>query len=113
MTVTEKEEILQYALKRKEICLKLKEMVVEKLYLEMEPEFITDDQPLFGRGLELDSIDSLELAVGIYDTFQNKLPDGDANVFSSINSMADYIINCLPEDEDMKRDITGFVDLDA
>ncbi|MBR3770977.1 MAG: acyl carrier protein [Clostridium sp.] len=115
MLVTAKEEIKEYAAQRKEVCLKLKNMIVEQLCLEVEPAFITDDQPLFGRGLELDSIDALELAVGVFDTFQITLSDGDTNVFSSVNSMADYIMSNLgdKEDDGESADLDGFVDLDA
>lgn len=115
MVVTTKGEIKEYAAARKEVCSKLKSMIVEQLCLEIEPAFITDDQPLFGRGLELDSIDALELAVGVFDTFQITLSDGDTNVFSSVNSMADYIMNNMNDgnDDAESGDLDGFVDLDA
>lgn len=87
-----KEQVIEYATKRREICKALKEMIVEQLSLSLEPEFITDDQPLFGRGLELDSIDALELAIGIYNIYELTLSDGETKVFSSVNTMADYVI---------------------
>jgi acyl carrier protein len=87
-----KNEIKEYAAKRKEISSQMKNIIVEQLSLDLEPEFITDDQPLFGRGLELDSIDALELAVGIYNSFNVTVEDGDSGVFSSVNTMVDYIM---------------------
>jgi acyl carrier protein len=87
-----KEQIMEYAQERKEVLGSIKKMIVEQLALEIEPEFITDDQPLFGRGLELDSIDALELAIGIYNTYEITLSDGDTAVFSSVNTMADYVM---------------------
>ncbi len=87
-----KQEVLQYAADRKEMCRKIKQIIVDQLYLDMEPDFISDDQPLFGRGLELDSIDALELAVGIYNEFSVTVSDGDAKIFTSVNSVADYIM---------------------
>lgn len=86
-----KEQVLAYATEREKLCYEIKEMMVEQLDLEIEPEFITNDQPIFGRGLELDSIDALELAVGIYDKFEISVTDDDTNIFSSVNTMADYI----------------------
>ena len=74
------------------MCRKIKQIIVDQLYLDMEPDFISDDQPLFGRGLELDSIDALELAVGIYNEFSVTVSDGDAKIFASVNAIADYII---------------------
>lgn len=114
MAITGKEEVVLYAQKRKEICKKLKEMIVNQLCLDMDPTFLTDDQPLFGRGLELDSIDSLELAVGIFDIFGVTIVDGEVEVFSSVNSMADYVMANSSDDEDGELvSSDGFMDLDA
>ena len=87
-----KNDILTYAKNREEICNRIKQIIVNQLCLDIDPNFITDDQPLFGRGLELDSIDALELAVGIYSDFSVTISDGNSKVFSSVNTLADYII---------------------
>ncbi len=92
MAVQGKEQILEYAAKRKQLCSDIKAMIVEQLCLDMDPEFMTDDQPLFGRGLELDSIDSLELSVGVYNNWQISLSDDDNSAFSSVNALADFIL---------------------
>ncbi|HCU33854.1 MAG TPA: acyl carrier protein [Ruminococcaceae bacterium] len=91
MAVQGKEQILEYASKRKQLCSDIKAMIVEQLCLDMDPEFLTDDQPLFGRGLELDSIDSLELSVGVFNKWQISLSDDDNRAFSSVNALADFI----------------------
>ncbi|MES9681248.1 phosphopantetheine-binding protein, partial [Bacillus safensis] len=70
---------------------KIKELLVEKLDLEIDPSIITDDQPIFGRGLGLDSIDALELFVVIEDEFGVTVFDDNIEVFSSVNKLADYI----------------------
>ena len=93
MAVQGKEQILAYAAKRKELCSGIKAMIVEQLCLDMDPEYITDDQPLFGRGLELDSIDSLELSVGVFNNWQISLSDDDNSAFSSVNALADFIMS--------------------
>lgn len=95
-----KEDVISYAEKRREICSKIKSIIVEQLCLDIEPEFITDDQPLFGRGLELDSIDALELAVGIYNEFSITVSDGNSAIFSSVNTIADYVIENYVDDAD-------------
>lgn len=92
-----KEEIILKAQKRALLCAKIKKMMVEQLDLEIDPNFITNDQPIFGRGLELDSIDALELAVGIYDQFDVTVTDDNTTIFSSVNTMADYIQSELME----------------
>jgi acyl carrier protein len=76
---------------RRELCSKIKEMIVERLDLPVEVNWITDDQPLFGRGLELDSVDALELVASIEYEFDVAVEDDDVGVFGSVNTIADYI----------------------
>ncbi|MCY1118910.1 phosphopantetheine-binding protein [Bacillus safensis] len=84
-------ETKEKAKNRRELTDKIKELLVEKLDLEIDPSIITDDQPIFGRGLGLDSIDALELFVVIEDEFGVTVFDDNIEVFSSVNKLADYI----------------------
>lgn len=86
------EQTKQRAAERINLCKRGKEMIVNQLNLDIDPEFITNDQLLFGRGLELDSIDSLELVVGMYDEFEVSVTDEDTSVLSTVNSMVDFIM---------------------
>ena len=74
--------------------LELKEKIIEQLNLEdLEIADIGDDEPLFGDGLALDSIDALELIVLLQQNYGIKLTraeDGPA-VFKSVNTMAAFI----------------------
>lgn len=85
------EQTKKQAQERRELLNRIKEIIVERLDLDMEPHLITDDQPIFGRGLGLDSIDALELFVVIEDEFGVTVYDDNIEVFSSINKLADYI----------------------
>lgn len=72
----------------------LKKSIIEQLNLEdMEVSEIENNEPLFGDGLGLDSIDALELIVLLEKDYGIKLsdPKQGKEVFSSINTMADYI----------------------
>ena len=72
----------------------LKKQIIEVLNLEeITPEDITDDAPLFGEGLGLDSIDALELIVLMERQYGIKISDPAAgkDIFKSIRSMAEYI----------------------
>ena len=72
----------------------LKVKVIEVLNLKhMKPEDIGDDQPLFVKGLGLDSIDALELIVLLQKQYDVKLtdPKEGPKIFHSIRTMADYI----------------------
>jgi len=72
----------------------LKELLVEHLNLkDVKPEQIADDQPIFGEGLGLDSIDALEIIVMLQQHFGIRLTKADngPQVLATVNSMADYI----------------------
>ena len=86
------EEQRQEIAMRKEIIEGVKEIIIESLMIDVEPEMIQNDQPLFGRGLELDSIDALELSIGIASRFDVDLNDDDMAILSSINKLTDFII---------------------
>ncbi|KAA3611766.1 MAG: acyl carrier protein [Planctomycetota bacterium] len=61
-----------------EIRTRIKKVLIDRLRLEgMAPEDIEDDMPLFGEGLGLDSVDALELIVGLEKEFDIKVdPEG-------------------------------------
>ena len=72
----------------------LKEQIIERLNLEdVSVTDITDDTPLFGDGLGLDSIDALELIVLLENDYGIELtnPEEGKEIFYTINSMADFI----------------------
>ena len=79
---------------------KIKEIIVSSLDLEdVSPEDISTDDPLFGEGLGLDSIDALELGMAIRKAFGitfSKDPAVNKKVFASVASLADYIIGEKP-----------------
>ena len=75
---------------------RVKALIVRQLKLEIDPETIRDDAPLFGddaSGLGLDSIDALELIVLLQQQYQIKLSNSDEgpNVFRTVRTMAEYI----------------------
>ena len=77
-----------------ELIQKLRTELITQLNLEgMLPENFAENTPLFGEGLGLDSIDSLELVVLLDRNYGIKLSDpkeGKA-IFQSIRTMAEYI----------------------
>lgn len=77
---------------RQEVVDEIKEILIDSLMLEIDKDLIMNDQPLFGRGLELDSIDAFELSIGISTTFGVELNDDDMAVLSSVNKLADFVI---------------------
>jgi len=72
----------------------LKEKIIAVLSLEdINLEEINDNDPLFGDGLGLDSIDALELIVMLDKDYGIKLTDPKEGkvIFQSIETMAAYI----------------------
>ena len=71
------------------------DLIVESLNLEdIDAEEIDPEEPLFGDGLALDSIDALELALAITQKYSVQLKADDANVkevFGSLRSLSAYI----------------------
>ncbi|MCF6251921.1 MAG: phosphopantetheine-binding protein [Methylococcaceae bacterium] len=73
----------------------LKIMLIEGLHLEdIEAEEIIVDEPLFGDGLGLDSIDALEIAVMLDKKYGVKITsedDRNSEIFASLNTLAAFI----------------------
>lgn len=72
----------------------LKTLIVETLNLEdVSPEDIADDEPLFGGGLDLDSIDALELVLHLEKTYGIKIRNSEASreALRTVDTLARYI----------------------
>lgn len=72
----------------------LKALIIKNLKLEdITPGDIDPSAPLFGSGLGLDSIDALELVVGLEKTYGIRIPDEDVGkeAFASVNALAAYV----------------------
>ena len=75
---------------------KIKGLIIQRLkLLDMTPEMIETDDPLFGEGLGLDSIDALELVLGLEKEFGVIIPDAEVGrkVFQSVRTMAQYVLD--------------------
>lgn len=91
MSPTSYDEIHATATARLERNTKVKSMIIERLGLETEPAVVSDNQPLFGRGLEMDSLDTLEVVVLVNNEFDVSISDDDIESFGSINALVDFI----------------------
>jgi acyl carrier protein len=78
----------------------LKKIIIEELNLEdISPEDIEDDEPLFGEGLGLDSLDAVEIVVLLEKHFgvEVKSLDEGKEAFRSINALTAYIEERMPK----------------
>ena len=76
----------------------IKRLMVENLMLQISPEEISDDQPLFGPGsVGLDSVDALQLVVAFDKAYGFKITDPEVarQVLQSITTMADAVAKHL------------------
>ena len=76
------------------LLLEVAELVVTALNLEVAPADVQADEPLYGDGLGLDSIDILEIALVVSKHYGLQLrADQDDNhaIFHSLRSLSDHI----------------------
>jgi len=85
----------------------LKKLIVTTLNLDgLTPESIGDDEPLFGSGLGLDSVDALELVVALEKEYGISIAshEVDKSVFGSLASLAGFVERRLAESKRQSAD---------
>ena len=73
---------------------KLKEEIIQQLNLEdLTKDDISDEEPLFGEGIGLDSIDALELMVLLERNYGLKIDSAELGkkVLYSVKTISDFI----------------------
>ncbi len=73
----------------------IRRLMVENLMLQISPEEIGDDQPLFGPGsVGLDSVDALQLVVALDKTYGLKIanPEAARRILQNVNTIAAAVI---------------------
>ena len=78
----------------------LKEFIVKTLNLyDVQPSDIGDDEPLIESGLELDSLDVLELVMALEKHFGIKIESSEESkvAFKSVSSLAAFLKKCQLE----------------
>ncbi|WP_375140871.1 acyl carrier protein [Ideonella aquatica] len=85
------EEAGEIAERRRGLTARMKQALIERLSLQLTPDEIADDSPLFGTGLGLDSVDALEIAILIELEFDVPVSDDELASFRSINTLVDLV----------------------
>lgn len=69
-------------------------LIVQTLTLKVDPAQIRPEEPLFGDGLGLDSIDALELSLAIFQSYGHQIRSDDPDsvaTFASLRSLCQSI----------------------
>ena len=72
---------------------RVKQVIIRTLSLEVDADEIDDEDELFGGGLGINSMATIEIIVGLEEEFGIEVLDEDLRVelFDSVQTMADYI----------------------
>jgi acyl carrier protein len=94
------ESARRYAVHRRQVLDRVREVVVSAARLPFEPEDIDPDTGLFGTGLGLDSIDALEIVISLEHAFGVALADegqGPALALRTVNTVVDRLLPHVPD----------------
>ena len=71
----------------------IKHLIVATLGLDVDPAEIPDDETLFGGGMDLDSVATLEIIVAAEEAFGITVEDDELTVelFGSVETLAEYV----------------------
>ena len=73
---------------------RIKHIIVDRLQLDgVQPETIDADTPLFDGGLGLDSVDALELVLGLEQEFDFKIESEEMGkeTLATVRAIADFV----------------------
>lgn len=88
------DNILNQATDNSAFMLEVAKLIVHALNLDVTAESVSPDEPLYGDGLGLDSIDILEVALVVSKNYGIQLRADHADnqkIFKSLRSLSDYI----------------------
>jgi acyl carrier protein len=80
--------------RREELLARARKLIIEQLHIRREPSEIDPDCPLFATGLGLDSVDAVELVIGIETEFNIQVPDGPParRSLRTLNTLVDFVL---------------------
>jgi acyl carrier protein len=83
-------------MKKEEILTRLKEIVIDRLDVEEDQ---IKNEASFIEDLGADSLDIVELIMGIEEEFDIEIPDEDAEKLTTVGEALNYVIGKLGVDE--------------
>lgn len=83
---------------KQELQIEIRDLIFERLEIDyIDKEVVDFDAPIFAsyddgeEGLGLDSVDALELVVGLNEKYGVEISDEDMAIFQSISTIADFV----------------------
>lgn len=91
--------------RRDELLQRIRKILIERLQVRREVDELDPDTPLFGAGIGLDSVDSVELIISVETEFGLKLRQDASGrrYMRTINTMADMISVLLQEKQQREQ----------
>lgn len=91
--------------RREDILRRIRRILIERLQVRRDSDELDPDTPLFGAGIGLDSVDSVELVVSIETEFGLKLKQdlSGRRFMRTINTMADMVSHLLDEKQQTEQ----------
>ena len=89
------QQVRKYVQYRQEIIDQLRELLIDVAQLQVEPERLDPDTPLFASGFGLDSIDAVEILVGVEQLFGLNLEEENALTplyLRTLNTITDLVL---------------------
>ncbi len=76
---------------------RVKQVIIRTLSLEVDAEEIDDEDALFGGGLGINPMATIEIIVGLEEEFDIEVPDEELRVelFDSVQTLTDYVRTAL------------------
>ena len=81
-------------MERENVISELKQLLVEELDLDAEPEEIGDSDSFVDSQLRLDSLDFLTIAAAVEDKYDTELDFKNDKSLLTVAGIADHIMNC-------------------
>lgn len=95
MELPDEATLAAYVARREHILDLVRAVLVEDLRVPLPAAQIDPDTPLFGLGLALDSVDAVDLILGLEDRTGVTLPDGAGATpyLRSVNTLVDFVLS--------------------
>ena len=90
-----RESVEQQIRKRQDVHARMCRVLADNLQVHRTPAEIDPDTPLFGTGLAFDSVDAVELAVGLETEFGVTLPQDSSSRkwIRTVNTLVDFVLS--------------------